>query len=83
MEDDFDAVLLSAYVDPNTSYAYVAFSRPLVTSDVNDADLSRPLYLHFGFSPFNASSPSPVSDSGANRWISNDLIQFDCSLDCT
>ena len=77
-EDDHNAVLLGAYVDPNTSYAYVAFSRPLVTSDVNDADLSRPLYLHFGFGPFNASSPIPVSDPGANRWVSTSPIQFDC-----
>ena len=82
-EDDHDAVLLSAYVDPNTSYTYVAFSRPLVTSDVNDADLSRPLYLQFGFGPFDANTSMPIGDPSANRWISNDLIQFDCSLDCT
>ena len=63
-----------------TNFAYVTFSRPLVTSDVTDEDFDRVLYLYFGFGPFYANYT--IGDPGLNRWISSDPIQFDCDINC-
>ena len=80
-DEEPDAVLLGREVDPTTNFAIVNFSRPLVTSDDDDEDLDRALYLSFSFGPFNASSPDPIGDPGLNRFISGNPIQFDCSRD--
>ena len=82
-DDEQNAILLGKSLLPNTTYVAVGFSRPLVTSDDNDEDLDRPLYLHFGFGPFDANSSFPVGDPGANRWISRSPIQFECNRNCT
>ena len=71
-----NAVLLARIVDPDTRIAYVAFSRPLDTSDVNDVVLDSPLYLHFGYSPVNIMN---ISSPSTSIWTSRSPIQFDCS----
>ena len=81
-DDEQDAVLLGREVDSFQNLAVVTFSRPLVTSDVNDEDFDRVLFLYFGFGPFHANSSNPIGDPGLNRWISNDPIQFDCNINC-
>lgn len=70
---------VSRVVDPDTNIAYVTFSRPLNTSDVDDVDLDSPLYLHFGYSAANIMN---ISDPRTNIWTSRSPIQFDCSRDC-
>ena len=74
-----NAFLLSRNVDLNTNFAYVTFTRPLDTSDVDDVVLDRPLYLHFGYNPLTTIMDfnSPVT----SKWTSRSPIQFDCNRD--
>ena len=81
-DEEPDAVLLRRVVDPQTNFAIVNFSRPLVTSDDDDEDLDRPLYLSFGYGLFDVNSSIPIVDPGANRWISRNPIQFGCNSTC-
>ena len=73
-----NAVLLSRTVDPGTNIAYVTFSRPLNTSDVDDVVLDHPLYLHFGYSP---SDIIEINTAQTSIWTSRSPIQFDCNRD--
>ena len=77
-----DAVLLRRVVDPQTNFAIVNFSRPLVTSDDDDEDLDRPLYLSFSYGPFDVNSPIPIGPPNGTSWINGNPIQFDCSSTC-
>ena len=81
-DEEPDAVLLRRVVDPQTNFAIVNFSRPLVTSDDDDEDLDRPLYLSFSYGPFDVNSSIPIVDPGTNRWFSRNPIQFDCNSTC-
>ena len=74
-----NAALLARIVDPDTYFAYVTFSRPLDTSDMDDVVLDSPLYLHFGYSPVNIMN---ISSPLTSIWTSSSQIQFDCSRDC-
>ena len=71
-----NAFLLSRNVD--TNFAYVTFSRPLDTSDVDDVVLDHPLYLHFGYSP---SDIIEINTTQTSIWTSRSPIQFDCNRD--
>ena len=73
-----NAFLLSRNVD--TNFAYVTFSRPLNTSDVDDVVLDHPLYLHFGYNP---TSIMDFNNAVTSKWTSRSPVQFDCNRDGT
>ena len=57
----------------------VTFSRPLVTGDVDDDDLTVPRYLQYAYGDIINASLNLIDDPGNNRWISRQQISFDCS----